>query len=353
MKIKDRKLECYNPANERMKVKYRTHIRRIGQKDEKTVLAALKHIRDFELFIGFEGFEAFNDAVADKYMQGMFETDLSLSYITDNIRALKDFLNWLERQRGYRSKIDYNHIDYLNISRNQRKEAKAQAYQKAYKYEEIIQAVRLMPGNTIKDRRDKAMVSLQALCTLRISELRTVKLKNLIEEDGSHFIHVNPKDMKTKFAKTRQVVFIPLPQDIKANVLDWYDYLKRIGFNNNDPLFPIIDNRFNTLNLLDTNITHQTIKSDTTIRNTFKRVFENANLEYLNPHSFRKTLARYAQTRSPAFLNAVRQNLGHSSIDTTLNSYGQLSDYDQRRIISEQKLNKIKKKHGEQEEIRV
>lgn len=335
---KDKKNSMFNPANERAKYKYRIHVRRVSRKDEKTILAALKHIRDFEIFLDFVGFEKFNDTVADKYIQSLFDQKLSLSHVDDNIRALKDFLNWLERQRGYRSKINYNHIDYLNISRNQRNTAKASEYQKAYKFDQIIGMIRAMPYKTIKDKRDKAIISLQAICTLRISELRTVKMKNLIEEDGLYFIHVCPKSMKTKFAKTRHVDFIPLPEDIKANVIGWRDYLLTLGFKDNDPLFPAINNSFNTQNLLEQSIKRVSIKSDTTMRDVFKRAFENAGLAYINPHSFRKTLARYAQTQSPAFLNAVRQNLGHSSIDTTLNSYGQLSVADQRRIISDVKF---------------
>jgi len=120
-----------------------------------------------------------------------------------------------------------------------------------------------------------------------------------------------------------------------ANVIDWYNYVKLLGFGNTDPLFPAIDNRFNQQNLLETNITNNAIKSDTTLRNVFKACFTDAGMDYIKPHSFRNTLARFAQTKSPAFLNAVRQNLGHSSIDTTLNSYGQLSDYEQRQIIAE------------------
>ncbi len=328
----------FNATNERIKYRYRIHIRRVGKKDEKTILAALKYIRDFEIFIGFKGFEVFNDMIADKYIQSLFDAKKSLSYINDSIRVLKDFLNWAERQRGYRSKIDYNHIDYLNISQNQRNTAKAKEYKKSHKFEKIIEMIRIMPEKSAKEKRDKAMISLQALCSLRISELRTVKMKNLIEEDGAYFIYVCPKSMKTKFAKTRQVVFVGLPDDIKTNVLKWRDYLLSLGFKDGDPLFPIIDNKFNTHNLLEQSIKRVGIKSDTTIRNIFKRAFENAGLQYINPHSFRHTLARYAQTQSPAFLNAVRQNLGHSSIDTTLNSYGQLSHADQRRIMSESKF---------------
>jgi integrase len=332
---KDRHKEKFNAANERAKYRYRIHLRRIGQRDEKTVIAALKHIRDFEIFIGFQGFGVFNDTAADKYIQSLFDQKLSLSYITDNIRVLKDFLKWLERQRGYRSKINYNHIEYLNVSRNQHNAAKASAYQKAYKFDQIITMIRAMPEATDRERRDKAMISLQALCTLRISELRTVKIKNLIEEDGVCFIHVSPKTMSIKFAKTRQAVFVPLPADIQANVIGWRNRLLTLGFGENDPLFPIVDSRFNVLNLLEQTVKKCSIASDTTIRAIFKKAFALGGLPYINPHSFRKTLARFAQTQSPAFLNAVRQNLGHSSIDTTLNSYGQLSLAEQRKIISD------------------
>lgn len=323
----------FNAKNERVKYAYRKHVRRVGQKDEKTVISILQHIRDFEIFIKFAGFEAFNDHTADKYIQDMFNRNLSLSYITDNIRAVKDFLKWLERQRGYRSKINYNHIDYLNVSNNQRRAAKASEYKKSYKFEQIITVIRAMPDKTILDKRNKAIVSLQTLCTLRISELRTVTINSLIEEDGTHFVYVCPKTMKTKFAKTRPAVFIGLPQDIKTNVLNWYDYLQSIGFKGNDPFFPAIDNTFNRLNLLEANIRKQGIKSDTTIRDIFKKAFTQAGFDYIKPHSFRNTIARYAAQNSPELLNAVRQNLGHKSIDTALTSYGHLSEFDQRRVI--------------------
>ncbi len=200
----------YNAVNERAKYKYRLHVRRALKKDEKTIIATLKHIRDFEKFIKFAGFEMFNEHMADKYIQSLLNENKSLSYITDNIRNLKEFLKWLERQRGYRSKINYNHIDYLNVSNNQRKTAKAVEYKKSYTFEQIIQTIRDMPDQTNIYKRDKAILSLQALCTLRVSELRTIKMKSLIDENGSYFIYVCPKHMSVKYAKTRHAHIIPL-----------------------------------------------------------------------------------------------------------------------------------------------
>ncbi len=324
----------FNPVNERVKYKYRQHLARVAQKDVKTIDAALKHIRDFEIYIDFAGFEKYNGHVADKYIRSMHSRGLGESYISNNIWCLKEFLRWLERQRGYRSKIDYNQIDYLNMSRNQQTTAKAVEYQKSYTFDQIIKTIRQMPDTTDKEKRDKAMISLQALCALRISELRTVKLKSLIEENGQYFIYVCPKNMSVKFAKTRHAHFMALPEDIIQNVIVWRDYLVSLGFKESDPLFPKVDNRFTHTNLLEQTIRKEEIKSDTTIRDVFKKAFTSAGLPYIKPHSFRKTHAIYAQSQSPEFLNAIRQNLGHKSIDTTLNSYGQLSVIDQRRIIS-------------------
>lgn len=195
-----------------------------------------------------------------------------------------------------------------------------------------------MPHQTDRQIRDKALISLQALCTLRISELRTVKLSSIIYEDGTYFIDVCPRVMKVKFAKSRQVFFLALPEDIQENVIRWKERLTSLGFKDDDPFFPAIDNRFNAENLLEDQIRPNGIKSNTTIRNIFKQAFENAGFEYIKPHSFRNTVARRAQKESPEYLNASKQNLGHSSIDTTLNGYGQLSVDYQRKTISETKL---------------
>jgi len=301
--MKKEKKHKFNATNERMKYKYRRHLRHIGQRDEKTILDALKHIREYELFTDFAGFDKYNAEFADRYIQSLIRRDLTLSFISNNIRSVKEFLRWLERQRGYRSKINYNHIDYLNIPRNLQNTAKATEYQKSYQYEQIIQTIRKMPSKTEKEKRDQAIISLQALCGLRISELRSVKMQNLIGEDGQYFIYVTPKNMNVKFAKTREANFMTLPDDIKNNVLDWFEYLKSLGFKDNDPLFPVINNRFGTTSLLIQTMQKDGIKSDTTIRNIFRTAFEAAGFEYIKPHSFRKTMVRHTQHQSPSLFS--------------------------------------------------
>lgn len=336
---KKEKQHLFNPSNERIKYKYRIHIKRALRKDDKTIIAELKYLREYEIFSLFVGFEKYDSMQAHKYIDYLCDKQYSPSYINDAVRSLRNFLTWLERQKGYRSKIDYNDIDYLNITDNQRRRAKAAEHQKAYSYKEIIDTIRKMPNRTIIERRNKAIISLNALCSLRISELRTVKIKNLIEEEGKYFIYVNPKDIESKRSKTRYADFVALPQDILDNVINWKNELiQKHQFTSKDPLFPKIPSNFNQSNLLESTITKEELKSSTQIRDIFKTTFKKAGLEYIHPHNFRHTRTRFAMKQSPEYLNAIRQSLGHKNIDTTLVSYGDISISDQRRIIGDIKV---------------
>ncbi len=332
MKYKENK-DQFSPKNERLKYEYSIHKKRVGRRDEKTIIETLKCLREFETFIKFEGFETYDKMLADKYINYLFDQKYSLSFINSAIRELKEFLFWLERKKGYRSKINYEDIDYLNISDNQRRMAKSPEYKKSHSYEDIISTIRKMPTNSLIEKRNQAIISLNALASLRVSELRTVKLKNVITEDGKYFIYVNPKDMSVKGAKTRYADFVALPSDILDIVLEWKAFLVKSGFSSKDPLFPKIPNSFNQLNLLESNLTHEEIKSNSVLHEIFKKAFVGTGLEYIEPHSFRRTRAKFAQKQSPEYLNATRQALGHSSIDTTLSSYGDLAICDQRDII--------------------
>lgn len=323
-----------NPINERLKYEYELYLRRAKKKDEKTTEEMLKYLREFDIFTNFAGFEIYDNFLADKYINYLFGQKYSLSFIDSAIRELGGFLTWLERKKGWRSKINYEHIGYLNITDNQRKTAKAPEYKKSHSYDDIVYTIRQMPEKELIDLRNRAIISLNALCSLRISELRTVKIKSLIMEDGKYFIYVNPKYVKSKTAKTRYADFVCLPQDIVDNVINWRNFLIKQGFKDKDPLFPKIPNNFNQLNLLESSLLKEEIKSNSAIIDVFKKAFVSSGLEYINPHSFRHTRTRFAMKQSPEYLNATRQALGHKNIDTTMVSYGDISIGDQRNIIS-------------------
>ncbi|MDD4556627.1 MAG: site-specific integrase [Alphaproteobacteria bacterium] len=316
----------YNPKNERIKQTYKNFIARVEQKDEKTVFASLKNIREFELGNNFINFENVNPDMISNYIKSMIARKLSLSFVSHNVKALKDFYFWLGSQNGFRNKIDYNTTAHFRLSNNQRREAMACEYQESYDLEDILATIRQMPDKTLTDKRNKAIISLQALCGLRISELRTIKMKNLkFDRDANNdFVFVSPKDMKVKFAKTRHAFFMPFAEDIKANVFNWRDELIKRDFKDKDPFFPIINARFSQSNLLESSVSKEEICSNTTILSVFKKNFKAVGLPYYRPHSFRHTIVRWAERQSPEFFNAVSQSLGHSDIKTTFQAYGQL-----------------------------
>ncbi len=316
----------YNPKNERVKYNYKMYLNKAMQRDVKTVMAVLKHLHEYEEINMYADFSILNENIIHSYVDALINKDLSLSYIDHNLKTLRDFYSWLERQKGYKSKINYNHLAYFNLTKNQRKEARALAYQQSYKLEDIYRTIRSMPIGTLIERRDRAMISLQCLCGLRVSELRMVKIKNLIYNDDCNgwMVYVNPRDMNVKFAKTRHAFFMPFDEDIKENILNWRSELIKLGFSDSDPLFPSIPNQFNQFNLLELKPKKEEIKSNSTIGSIFKRALKSQGVAYHRVHNFRHMIAKWAGKQGPEVFNAVSQSLGHSDIKTTFTSYGAL-----------------------------
>ncbi len=162
--------------------------------------------------------------------------------MSNNLRELRCFLAWLERQKHYKIRIKYNDIDYLNLSKNQQRAAKATNYQPCYSYKEIINTIAQMPYKHLIQRRDKAIIALQTCCGSRVAELKTLKIKNIIAKDGQYFLDINPRDISVKFAKSRQVSFMNFKELLKL-IIDWKNLLKSTyNFTKNDPLFPKMEN---------------------------------------------------------------------------------------------------------------
>ena len=68
-------------------------------------------------------------------------------------------------------------------------------------------------------------------------------------------------------------------------------------------------------------------------------LFENVNLPYFNPHSFRNTIVRLGMNlcQNAEQFKTWSQNLGHEGVLTTLYSYGEVPEYRQAELMK--KLN--------------
>ncbi|MDA9265248.1 hypothetical protein N9P81_00550 [bacterium] len=101
----------------------------------------------------------------------------------------------------------------------------------------------------------------------------------------------------------------------------------RALFGPDDPLFPpakvkAIDGGFQVVGL-----NREIYKNANTIREAIKDAFTRADLPPFTPHAFRNILVKWADTAYPtrAAFKAFSQNIGHSSVITTVNAYCPIS----------------------------
>jgi len=97
-------------------------------------------------------------------------------------------------------------------------------------------------------------------------------------------------------------------------VKTWMNYLiKELLFSPDDPLFPktIIENSINR-KFEATGLLREHWQTASPIRDAF----QNADLPYYNPHSFRNTLVRLGENlcQTPEEFKAWSQNLGHEGV---------------------------------------
>lgn len=192
-----------------------------------------------------------------------------------------------------------------------------------------------MIATTAIEKRNRALIAFTLLTGARDSAIASLKIKHVILHEERLF--QDAREVKTKFRKTFNTYFFPVGELPLNIVKTWIEYLtKELLFSPDDPLFPKTkmvvgdDRRFKACDLL-----REHWLTASPIREIFKLAFENANLPYYNPHSFRNTLVRLGeqQCQTPEDFKAWSQNLGHEGVLTTLYSYGEVPDYRQAEVI--------------------
>jgi integrase len=130
--------------------------------------------------------------------------------------------------------------------------------------------------------------------------------------------------VKTKNSKTFTTYFLPLDPEYLATFTAWVTYLRTEKlFGPDDALFPppriqAVDGAFTV-----TGLKRGTYQNANAIRAAIKDAFSHADLPQFTPHAFRKTLVKWADTFYPTreAFKAFSQNIGHSSVITTVSAY--------------------------------
>ena len=320
----------HNPRNERIKRKYFAYLKEAQRYSEPSVDAAAKALSRFEEYNRFRDFKVFHFEQAVAFKRHLTETTavrsgerLTKATLYATLTQLRKFFFWLPDQSGYKG-LSYSDSDYFNLSEKDTRIATAHREQRSPTLEQVKHVVQTMRTKTEIDRRNRAVVAFVLLTGARDSAIASMKLKHIDLAGKSVF--QDARDVKTKFSKTFTTFFFPVGNEVAAVFVDWVDYLLRERlWGGEDPLFPATaiavgeSKRFEAVGL-----DRKHWSNATPIRMIFRQAFEGAGLSYFNPHSLRKTLARFGEQtcNTPEEFKAWSQNLGHEDVLTTFTSYG-------------------------------
>ena len=334
----------HNPENERIKRKYFAYLKEAKRHSEQTVDAAAKSLSRFEESTRYRDFKAFHFEQAVAFKRRLAEQTgqrsgerLSKATLHATLTQLKRFFQWLAREPGYKSCIQYSDAEYFNLSDKDTRVATAHREQRAPTLEQVRRVIETMPVRTEIERRNRALVAFTLLTGARDTAIASMKLKHVDMKEGC--VQQDAREVKTKFSKTFTTYFFPVGDGIQEIVADWVRFLREEKlWGNDDPLFPATHIVLGATRQFETSgLERSQWSTASPIRTIFREAFKLAGLPYFNPHSFRNTLVRLGLERckSAEEFKAWSQNLGHEKPLTTFMNYGRVETERQGEIIRE------------------
>jgi integrase len=332
----------HSPENERIKRKYFAYLKDAEGHSEPTVDAVAKALSRFEEYTRYRDFKRFHYEQAAAFKRHLAEQTgqrsgekLSKATLYAILTQLKRFFQWLAREPGYKSRIQYSDAEYFNLSDKETRIATAQRERKAPTVEQVKHVIETMPGGNEIERRNRALVAFMLLTGARDSAIASMKLKHVDLIEGC--IRQDAREVKTKFSKTFTTYFFPVGDEIRRIVEEWVGFLREDKlWGNDDPLFPATHIALGASRQFEASgLERKHWSTASPIRKIFREAFVRAGLPYFNPHSFRNTLVRLGQDlcKSAEAFKAWSQNLGHEKVLTTFVSYGAVASDRQGEIL--------------------
>lgn len=260
---------------------------------------------------------------------------LSPATIASTLKHLRNFFLWLSREPGFRSAINANDANYFTPSDQDMRVATARREKHVATLDEIKRVLALMPAQTAIERRNRALIAFTILTGARDGALASFRLKH-VNMTAQTVFH-DGREVRTKGRKTFTSSFFPVGPEPASIIADYIAMLTgELGFGPDDPLFPATrighgeDRSFEAQGL-----SRAPWSTAAPTREIFRAAFAAAGLPYVNPHSFRNTLARLGERlcRTPEEWKAWSQNFGHESEATTFVGYGYVPTHRQAEIM--------------------
>lgn len=333
-----------NENNERIKHRYFTYLSQADGKCEATVNAVAKSLDRFETHTGQRDFRSFHYRQANAFKRHLAEQPnqrsgafLSMSTQRATLGHLRQFIIWLADQPRFRSRIRYSDATYFSLSDKENRIATARRPTKGPTIDQVKHVLAWMPATTDIQRRDRALIAFALVTGARDSAIASFKLKHV--DVARRLVFHDAREVNTKSSKTFPTWFFPVGEDVIAVVREWINHLRTtLLWDDDDPVFPATQSDPGPTRVFGAfRLSRKHWVTTSPIRRIFKEAFEGADLPYFNPHSFRNTLTRYAQTMQLTHeeMKCWSQNCGHEDVMTTIRSYGDVAPSRQEEVMRE------------------
>lgn len=331
-----------NAANERVKRDYFLWLREAHGRDAATVDGVAASLARFERSTKGRDFKRFRQEQAVAFKRGLASesnprTGKAISKATMHaiLRDLRAFFGWLAREPGFRQSLNYTDADYFNLTDKDVAQATARREPNPPTLDQVRRAIMAMPGDTVLERRDRALIAFTMLTGARANALASFRLGHANVAEG--YVDQDASAVRTKAAKTFRTYFMPVDDVARRIVDDWCaELLRDHAWGPGDPLFPQTALGLSAAgSFTPVGIQRRGWATSQPVREIFQRAFAAAGLPYFNPHSFRAMLVRHymAMGLSAEQMKAISQNLGHADVLTTFTSYGQVPTHRQGELI--------------------
>lgn len=333
----------YNPVNEVVKKQYEESLLHGKCRDPKTVRAVWNNLNLFEKFTNHVDYKTFNSEQAKSFKAWLEKQKnkdgdlLSLSTVRSTLNSVREFFEWLAIHPQYIKKIDGRAVQYLRLSDNANRAARASREKSPPTLKELETTLKAMPYETDIQKRDRALFAFIIITGARDDAVVSLKMKHVNAKDKT--VWQDPKAVRTKGRKGIVTRFVGAPLPLGENiVLEWLDHAQNVlKLKPEDPLFPktLVKPNPDTMSFEAQGLSREHWANAQPVRDIFKTAFEAVGLPYYNPHLFRKTLCKWGlKNLSQYEYKALSQNLGHEHAMTTYNSYAKLSEDEQVEAIA-------------------
>ena len=253
----------------------------------KNTVAA--YMRDFTNFANFimhrydVAPEKVEQYMVERYLAYLFEEcNHACASQARELSGVKGFYNYLL----IHDKIEHSPTELITTPKRSRH------LPEVLTIEEVELIIYSIPFDSVKGRRDRAMLELLYSCGLRVSELTALRLSDLFFGEG--YIRVLGKGSKQRL--------VPIGNVARERIMLYLDERKAKDSKNKDILF--LNNRGSALTR---NMVFMIIRE----------AVERAGItKTVSPHTFRHSFATHL-LEGGASIRQVQEMLGHESIETT------------------------------------